>query len=124
MQNINSYGKPKDFKDTWNVVHKDKYFFRNTGRIDLPLVKSIRLSYLPKFKFAEVFNNLPGDFKWIMERKDFLIELEDFYHKRYKNENCLKRNCKFCSYESWEKHRLSYITLPKAFHYVRYGYEF
>ena len=120
MQNILSYGKPIDFKNFWEVLIKDCYPLRNSRNFHIPLVKSVRVSHLPQFKFPEIFNHFPEEFKWIMERKDFIKRLEEFYHLRYKKENCNKRLCKFCSYDAWMEKSLTYIQEPKTLNYTRY----
>jgi hypothetical protein len=120
MQNIHSYRRPKEFKDFWEVSVNEQYYLRNSNRFKIPLVKSVRLSYLPQFKFAEIFNNFPEDFKWILERKDFLLHLEDYYHEKYKYNDCRKKFCKICSFDAWKKRNESFITFPKTLDYLRY----
>ena len=122
MQNVYSYRLPKEFGETWSVDIKDIYSFRYAKRFYLPLVKSIRLSYLPLFKFAEIFNNFPKEFKWLPERRDFLLCLEEHYHQEYKLDSCVKRFCKICSYDTWKKRQESFVTSPPVYDYIRYGY--
>ena len=119
--NVYSYNHPKEFAEYWSTnAFLHEYSLRYSIRFDLPLVKSIRLSQLPLFKFAQIYNNFPEDFKTIMERKEFVSKLEDFYGKQFKNESCNNLFCKMCSYESWLNHRNNYIVFPKTLNYIKY----
>ena len=89
MHNIYSYKIPKEFASYWSTstnTCENGYSlrFRYIIRFELPLVKSIRVSQLPLFKFAEIFNNFPKEFKWLPERRVFLLCLEEHYHQEYK----------------------------------------
>ena len=121
MHNVYSYNHPKEFAEYWSTnAFLHEYSLRYSIRFDLPLVKSIRLSQLPLFKFAQIYNNFPEDFKTIMERKEFVSKLEDFYGKQFKNESCNNLFCRMCSYESWLNHRNNYIVFPKTLNYIKY----
>ena len=121
MHNVYSYNHPKEFAEYWSTnAFLHEYSLRYLIRFDLPLVKSIRLSQLPLFKFAQIYNNFPEDFKTIMERKEFVSKLEDFYGKQFKNESCNNLFCRMCSYESWLNHRNNYIVFPKTLNYIKY----
>ena len=125
MHNIYSYKIPKEFASYWSTSTNTCEYgyslrFRYITRFELPLVKSIRVSQLPLFKFAEIYNNFPKDLKLIMERKDFVRELEYFYNNQFQNINCINKFCKMCSYETWLNHRYEFIAPQKDFVYVRY----
>ena len=122
MHNIYSYGKPPDFKTAWEVTIKNiDYPLRNYLNFKSPLVKSIRVSQLPQFKFAEIFNQFPKDFKWIMEGKTFLDNLREYYHLKYKIPECQKKFCRNCCFEAWRAEQLKHIKTPKTLNYIRYN---
>merc|ERR1711923_57610 len=62
----------------------------------------------PIFTFPFVFNHFPEHFKEIMERKDFREKLDMYYIVRFKNPNCIKRNCKFCHYFDYKMKQLNF----------------
>ena len=123
MHNIYSYKKPKNLANFWkDKTTKHNYLLRSPIQFDEPLVKNIRLSKTPKFHFANIFNNFPGDFQCIAERVEFITLLNKYYHAKYKSSNCNKKYCKFCNYVKWKNHHLQYaIThVPKPRSYIKY----
>ena len=120
MQNLYSYRKPEVLKGFWEVFSKDCYPLRFAQSFRLPFVKSVRLSQLPQFKFASVFNQFPEDFKWILEKTEFLEKLRDYYHHKYSNNDCNKRICKICSYKLWKEEQQKHFTILKSAKYVTY----
>ena len=122
MHNVYSYNLPKTFSDYWSTKHVfHQYHLRDVVRFDYPLVKSLRVGNLPLFKFPEIYNNFPGDFKSLRERKDFLLQLDMFYYTDYKISNCNKKYCRICLYQSWIEHKLNFITSQfRSLDYVRY----
>ena len=119
MHNIYSYKKPIEFVDFWPLKSTYNYLLRPHTRFYTPLVKSVRLSHMPQFQFAQIFNNFPNDFKLIMERTDFINSLEEFYHDRYKSSTCNKTLCKFCAFIRWKSYKSKYVCSPKTFSYVK-----
>ena len=105
MHNIYSYKKPIEFVDFWPLKSTYNYLLRPHTRFYTPLVKSVRLSHMPQFQFAQIFNNFPDNFKLIMERTDFINHLEEFYPDRYKSSTCNKTLCKFCAFIRWKRER-------------------
>ena len=120
MHNIYSYKKPKELVDFWPLTISNDYLLRSSIRFQLPLVKTVRLSYMPQFKFPSLFNNFPADFKLILERSDFNHYLEEFYHKKYSSMNCKKTFCKFCAFNEWKLHKAKYAISHKSYSYIRY----
>ena len=120
MHNIYSYKKPKDLVDFWPLTVSNDYLLRSSSRFHLPLVKNVRLSYMPQFKFPYTFNSFSADFKFILERSDFNHHLEDHYHKKYTSSNCKKTYCKFCAFSEWKLHKLKYAVSDKSYSYIRY----
>ena len=122
MHNIYSYHKPEFLANTWTLkAIKHNYLLRSPIQFDIPLVRSIRLSSMPQFKFPSVFNSFPGDFQCIMEREDFLTRLYKYYFAKYKIDNCSKRFCKYCSYDLWKKQKLSLRSFSsKPLSYIKY----
>ena len=121
MNNLHWYGKPDIFKGFWKKIEKDCYLFRYSYNFELPLIKNVRLSHLPQFKFAEIFNHFPKDFKWTIERREFLEYLNVFYHQKYEYKDCTKDICKICSYEKWKNERKKYISSVKSYDFTRYS---
>ena len=119
MHNIYSYKKPIEFVDFWPLKSTYNYLLRPHTRFYTPLVKSVRLSHMPQFQFAQIFNNFPDNFKLIMERTDFINHLEEFYHDRYKSSTCNKTLCKFCAFIRWKSYKSKYVCSPKTFSYVK-----
>ena len=122
MHGIYSYKKPEFLSQIWKMKFiKHNYSLRNPLQFEVPLVKSIKLSSLPQFQFPTIFNNFPGDFQYIMERKDFLIRLDKYYSIKYKIDKCSKTLCKYCSYEEWKKRKfINHISFTIDYGYVKY----
>ena len=124
MHNIYSYKKPKELVDFWPLTISNDYLLRSSIRFQLPLVKTVRLSYMPQFKFPSLFNNFPGDFKFTLERSDFYHHLEEYYNKKYLLINCKKIFCKFCAFKEWKLHKAKYAVCHKSYSYIRYWWIF
>ena len=123
MQGIHSYRKPRDIVDFFNITYVNhQYNFRETLAFQIPLIKSIRLSSSPIFTFPFVFNHFPENFKEIMERKDFREKLDMYYINRFKNPNCIKRNCKFCHYFVYKMKQLNFAISysSKSYSFFKY----
>ena len=123
MQGIHSYRKPREIVDFFNITYvSHQYNFRETLAFQIPLIKSIRLSSSPIFTFPFVFNHFPEHFKEIMERKDFREKLDMYYIDRFKNPNCIKRNCKFCHYFDYKMKQLNFAISysSKSYSFFKY----
>ena len=121
LHKVKFYGLPRLFKDFWTVNYKYCYLLRDFARFEIPLIKSIRVSHLPQFKFAEIYNNFSGEFKWISERSDLIDKLRNYYHHKYAPSTCTKNICKICCFEVWKREKQKYIIPILLTDYIRYS---
>ena len=123
LQNIHSYGEPKDLVEYFEVKVSSEvpYNLRDCLKFKLPLVKSIRLSSSPIFSYPFIFNKFSGDFKFVMERKDFLEKLELYFSRFISSKDCKKAFCKICNRKLYLERISRFYTQPKTYNYHRYS---
>ena len=118
------WSKPKQYTDLWKIEYSSHAYYlceADYARFNMPLIKSIRISQLPLFKYPEIYNNFPEPFKTTCEVSDFKFALEQYYHKKYPFDRCNYNNCKFCDFNSYINQRKKYFTsVPKVSSYKKY----
>ena len=124
MQNVLSYGKPKDIRDLFEEksYDLDVHFLRYCTSFQIPLVRSIKLSSSPIYVFPSTFNKFPHPFKEIVERRIFLEKLDEHYVKYFENDNCKKKYCKFCNAKLYYERLKSFYSSPKTYEYFKYNF--
>ena len=121
MHDIHSDNIPKEFAKYFRLRYTEHAFIlRDCIRVEIPVIKNLRLSSSPIFKFVCIFNNFSEEFKLLREKKKFILGLNNYYRKKIKSTTCRKRFCRICDPYQFSKRQRSFLIFGKVYNYYRY----